>query len=79
MIHCLFQINFFKDHTKIILCPLMGAVTYINEKREAKTFRLDLIEKFGCGNELSTRLIYTFEKVENMIKSSSRRTATAAE
>jgi len=73
------QINFFKDHTKIILCPLMGAVTYINEKREAKTFRLDLIEKFGCGNELSTRLIYTFEKVENMIKSSSRRTATAAE
>jgi len=73
------QINFFKDHTKIILCPLMGAVTYINEKREAKTFRLDLIEKFGCGNELSTRLIYTFEKVENMMKSSSRRTATAAE
>ena len=42
-----FQINFFKDHTKIILCPLMGAVTYINEKREAQTFRLDLIEKFG--------------------------------
>lgn len=73
------QINFFKDHTKIILCPLMGAVTYINEKREAQTFRLDLIEKFGCGSELSTRLIYTFEKVENMIKSSSRRTATAAE
>lgn len=73
------QINFFKDHTKIILCPLMGAVTYINEKREAQTFRLDLIEKFGCGSELSTRLIYTFEKVENMIKSSSRRTATTAE
>jgi len=73
------QINFFKDHTKIILCPVMGAVTYINEKREDKTFRLDLIEKYGCGSELSTRLIYTFEKVENMIKSSSRRTATAAE
>lgn len=74
------QINFFKDHTKIILCPLMGAVTYINEKREAQTFRLDLIEKFGCGSELSTRLIYTFEKVENMIKSSSsRRTAPTAE
>lgn len=73
------QINFFKDHTKIILCPLMGAVTYINEKREAQTFRLDLIEKFGCGSELATRLIYTFEKVENMIKSSSRRTATTAE
>jgi len=57
----------------------MGAVTYINEKREDKTFRLDLIEKYGCGSELSTRLIYTFEKVENMIKSSTRRTATTAE
>merc|ERR1712141_228376 len=63
------QINFFKDHTKIILCPLMGAVTYIDEHRKARTFRLDLIEKYGCSTELATRLIYTFEKVENMIKS----------
>lgn len=65
------QINFFKDHTKVILCPLMGAVTYIDGERKARTFRLDLIEKFGCSEELTTRLIYCFEKVENMIKSSS--------
>nr|KAG5702903.1 hypothetical protein BaRGS_034676 [Batillaria attramentaria] len=38
------QINFFQDHTKIILCPLMAAVTYIDEKREFRTFRMNLIE-----------------------------------
>lgn len=40
-----FQINFFEDHTKIILCPLMGAVTYIDEKRNFKTYRLASLEK----------------------------------
>ncbi|CAI9592072.1 unnamed protein product, partial [Staurois parvus] len=34
------QINFFQDHTKIILCPLMAAVSYIDEKREFHTYKL---------------------------------------
>ena len=42
-----FQINFFKDHTKIILCPLMGAVTYIDDQRQHRTFSFELIEKHG--------------------------------
>merc|ERR1712223_44974 len=62
------QINFFKDHTKVILCPLMGAVTYIDPQRNARTMRLDLIEKFGCSGELALRLQYTFDKVDNMLK-----------
>ncbi len=49
------QINFFKDHTKIILCPHMAAVTYIDEDKRNRTFRFDLIEKFGCNQELSSR------------------------
>ena len=74
-----FQINFFKDHTKVILCPLMGAVTYIDGERKARTFRLDLIEKFGCSEELTTRLIYCFEKVDNMLKSNNKpRTGSTA-
>jgi len=73
------QINFFKDHTKVILCPLMGAVTYIDGERKARTFRLDLIEKFGCSEELTTRLIYCFEKVDNMLKSNNKpRTGSTA-
>ena len=33
------QIDFVKDHTKIILCPLLGAVTYIDETNKNRTFR----------------------------------------
>jgi len=69
------QINFFKDHTKIILCPLMGAVTYIDDQRNHRTFSFELIEKHGCGAELATRLQYAFEKVETMIQSSNKSSA----
>jgi len=60
------QINFFKDHTKIILCPLLGAVTYIDETRKNRTFRFDLLEKYGCSSELASRLNYAYDKVETM-------------
>ena len=50
----MFQINFFKDHTKIILCPLMGAVTYIDDQRNHRTFSFELIEKHG-----KTLMIYS--------------------
>jgi len=65
------QINFFKDHTKIILCPLLGAVTYIDETRKNRTFRFDLLEKFGCSPELASRLNYAYDKVDTMINSKS--------
>lgn len=63
------QINFFKDHTKIILCPLLGAVTYIDETKRNRTFRFDLLEKFGCSQEISSRLSYAYDKIDAMIKS----------
>jgi polo-like kinase 1 len=69
-----FQINFFKDHTKIILCPLLGGVTYIDELRQARTYSLELIEKFGCNAELSSRLSYTLDKVETMMNASKSQT-----
>lgn len=50
-----FQINFFKDHTKIILCPLLGGITYIDEDRNPRTYSLELIEKYGCNAELASR------------------------
>ena len=80
-IECLyFQINFFQDHTKVILCPLMGAVTYIDEKREVRTFRMPLIEKYGCCRELASRLRYARTMVERLItsKSGSSRAKSAA-
>eukprot|EP00095_Tigriopus_kingsejongensis_P002999 maker-scaffold784_size97500-snap-gene-0.29 protein:Tk02999 transcript:maker-scaffold784_size97500-snap-gene-0.29-mRNA-1 annotation:"polo-like kinase 1" len=66
------QINFFKDHTKIILCPLMSACTYIDEDKNHRTFRFDLIQKHGCGQELASRLTYAHDKVNSMIASLSK-------
>ncbi|XP_053550836.1 serine/threonine-protein kinase PLK1 [Bombina bombina] len=74
------QINFFQDHTKIILCPLMAAVTYIDEKREFRTYKLSAIEEFGCCKELASRLRYARTMVEKLqsSKSGSARVKSAA-
>ncbi|XP_023331848.1 serine/threonine-protein kinase PLK1 [Eurytemora carolleeae] len=69
------QINFFKDHTKIILCPLLGAVTYIDDTRRNRTFRFDLLEKYGCSQDIAARLNYAYDKIEAMMKS---KTSTGA-
>ncbi|MEQ2171692.1 Serine/threonine-protein kinase plk1 [Goodea atripinnis] len=65
------QINFFQDHTKLILCPLMGAVTYIDEKRDFRTYKLSLLEEFGCCRELASRLRYAKLMVEKLLDSKS--------
>uniref|UniRef100_H3CS56 Serine/threonine-protein kinase PLK n=1 Tax=Tetraodon nigroviridis TaxID=99883 RepID=H3CS56_TETNG len=60
------QINFFQDHTKLILCPLMAAVTYIDEKRDFRTYKMSLLEEFGCSKELASRLRYAKLMVEKL-------------
>ncbi|NXC22454.1 PLK1 kinase, partial [Corythaeola cristata] len=65
------QINFFQDHTKVILCPLMAAVTYIDEKRDFRTYKLSLIEEHGCCRELASRLRYARTMVEKLLSSKS--------
>nr|XP_020478474.1 serine/threonine-protein kinase PLK1 isoform X2 [Monopterus albus] len=61
------QINFFQDHTKLILCPLMAAVTYIDEKRDFHTYKLSLLEEFGCSKDLASRLRYAKLMVEKLL------------
>uniref|UniRef100_A0A3Q3L9M7 Serine/threonine-protein kinase PLK n=1 Tax=Mastacembelus armatus TaxID=205130 RepID=A0A3Q3L9M7_9TELE len=63
------QINFFQDHTKLILCPLMAAVTYIDEKRDFRTYKLSLLEEFGCCKELASRIRYAKLMVEKLLAS----------
>uniref|UniRef100_A0A1A8FIC4 Serine/threonine-protein kinase PLK n=1 Tax=Nothobranchius korthausae TaxID=1143690 RepID=A0A1A8FIC4_9TELE len=63
------QINFFQDHTKLILCPLMSAVTYIDEKRDFRTYKLSLLEEFGCSKELDSRIRYAKQMVEKLLDS----------
>lgn len=70
------QINFFQDHTKLILCPLMGAVTYIDEKKGFRTYKLSLLEEYGCSTELASRIRYAKLMVEKLMDS---KPATAAQ
>ena len=60
------QVNFFQDHTKVILSPCMAAITYINEKRNARTFSFKSIEKYGCCRELEKRMNYALDRVEDL-------------
>merc|ERR1719423_389655 len=66
------QINFFADHTKIILCLLMAAVTYIDQRRNSRTFKFELIKQHGCGQDLMQRLVYAHSMVKKMIEAKER-------
>lgn len=60
------QINFFQDHTKVIICPKMEAVTYIDVDRNFNTYKLSLIEEHGCSSEILNRLKYAKTMVERL-------------
>jgi len=60
------QLNFFQDHTKLIICPSMESVCFIEASREAHTYQLkDLLEN-GCSNELFKRLKYAKTMVDRI-------------
>ncbi|KAF7257619.1 hypothetical protein EG68_05018 [Paragonimus skrjabini miyazakii] len=60
------QINFFEDHTKIILCPLMRAVTYIDSNRDFKTYQFDYLQKGGIISDLVGRLEYAIVMIDTL-------------
>ncbi|EFX85823.1 hypothetical protein DAPPUDRAFT_309099 [Daphnia pulex] len=61
------QVNYFRDHVKIILCPLMGAVSVIDEDKNFRTFRLTSLAQYGCSNDLLQRLEYVREKISFLL------------
>ncbi|XP_028718090.1 serine/threonine-protein kinase PLK1-like isoform X1 [Peromyscus leucopus] len=60
-----------KDHTKLILCPMMAAVTCINKNRDFHTYSLSLLEEYGCCEELGRQLCYAHTMVDRMLSSTS--------
>uniref|UniRef100_A0A667X9J5 Serine/threonine-protein kinase PLK n=1 Tax=Myripristis murdjan TaxID=586833 RepID=A0A667X9J5_9TELE len=56
-----FQVNFYHDHTKIILCCQKEdyMLTYINEDRVSKTFKLNSLLTSGCPTDLRERMEYS--------------------
>ncbi|XP_013406101.1 serine/threonine-protein kinase PLK1 isoform X2 [Lingula anatina] len=67
------QINFFDDHTKIILCyqpeivDTTYLVTYINQDRVATTYFLSQLTSYGCPSVVHDRLLYAKNMLQNMI------------
>ncbi|XP_036382602.1 serine/threonine-protein kinase PLK2b [Megalops cyprinoides] len=55
-----FQVNFYQDHTKIILCSQKQEylLTYINEERVSTTCNLRTLLTSGCTAELRRRMEY---------------------
>uniref|UniRef100_A0A915B2S8 Serine/threonine-protein kinase PLK n=2 Tax=Parascaris univalens TaxID=6257 RepID=A0A915B2S8_PARUN len=64
------QINFFQDHTKLIVCPLICAATYIDPERNFHVYRFDLIDKFGCPRDVFSRLKYARTMIERLLSQS---------
>ncbi|CAK9798983.1 Serine/threonine-protein kinase polo [Anthophora quadrimaculata] len=60
------QINFL-DHTKIIMCPLMAAVTYIDTEKNFRTYKFQTILENGCCKGLARNLAYAYEKLVLML------------
>ncbi|XP_048388019.1 serine/threonine-protein kinase PLK2b [Stegostoma tigrinum] len=61
-----FQVNFYHDHTKIIICNHHEeyVLTYINEDRVSSTFKLSTLLMSGCSQELRTRMEYALNMVQ---------------
>ena len=54
------QVNFFNDHTKIVLIPGAGdvLVIYIDKQREGTSYLMSDISSQGCASEMVERLRY---------------------
>ncbi|KAL6094068.1 hypothetical protein STEG23_009602, partial [Scotinomys teguina] len=64
-------IPIFWDHTKLILCPMMASVTYINKNGDFCTYCLSLMEEYGCCKELGGKLGYAHTMVDRLLRSKS--------
>ena len=63
------QVNFFEDHTKVIISPDAQdyLVTYIDAGRYTVAYRLLQLRHFGCSIELVDRLDYARQSLKTVI------------
>lgn len=66
--HVLPQVNFYTDHTKIILCKSSDdsyLLTYISRERVSYTYLLSMLTEMGCTSELRHRLRYIVQLLQH--------------
>lgn len=58
--------NFYNDHTKVIISKPDHSclVTYINRERNSYTYKLCSIQELGCSPELHQRLRYILKLLQ---------------
>uniref|UniRef100_A0A1Q3EWP4 polo kinase n=1 Tax=Culex tarsalis TaxID=7177 RepID=A0A1Q3EWP4_CULTA len=61
------QLNF-SDHQKIILCPLMRAVTLMDSNKHFRTYRFNTIQEQGCSSDLYQKIRYAHEKLKKLLE-----------
>uniref|UniRef100_A0A1A9ZCX9 Mediator of RNA polymerase II transcription subunit 19 n=1 Tax=Glossina pallidipes TaxID=7398 RepID=A0A1A9ZCX9_GLOPL len=54
---------------KIILCPRMSAVTYMDEEKNFRTYRFSTIIQYGCSKDLYQKIRYAQEKLNKIGRS----------
>ncbi|XP_063074997.1 serine/threonine-protein kinase PLK3 isoform X2 [Engraulis encrasicolus] len=62
------QVNFYTDHTKLILCKAADSsyiLTYINRERVSRTFSVDVLSDRGCSAELRHRIRYVIQLLQH--------------
>uniref|UniRef100_A0A8C4DWB9 Serine/threonine-protein kinase PLK n=1 Tax=Dicentrarchus labrax TaxID=13489 RepID=A0A8C4DWB9_DICLA len=62
------QVNFYTDHTKIILCKSADdsyLLTYISRERVSYTYLLSMLIELGCTSELRHRLRYVVQLLQH--------------
>nr|XP_057922419.1 serine/threonine-protein kinase PLK3 [Doryrhamphus excisus] len=61
------QVNFYTDHTKIILCKSSDSylLTYISRERVSYTYLLSMLSETGCTSELRHRLRYVVHLLQH--------------
>uniref|UniRef100_A0A4W5Q4F7 Serine/threonine-protein kinase PLK n=1 Tax=Hucho hucho TaxID=62062 RepID=A0A4W5Q4F7_9TELE len=61
------QVNFYTDHTKIILCKSSDSylLTYISRERVSYTYLLSMLSEIGCSAELRHRMRYVVQLLEH--------------
>ncbi|XP_033244019.1 serine/threonine-protein kinase polo-like [Drosophila miranda] len=61
------QLNF-SDHMKLILCPRMSAITYMDHEKNFRTYRFSTIVENGVSKELYQKIRYAQEKLRKMLE-----------
>lgn len=63
------QVNFFDDHTKLILSSVKGdyMVTYIDPERVARTYGMAHILQDGCTADISERMTFARSMLKNLV------------